>query len=171
MATQHTPAGDRQQQGDFQGPPPVIAMNPPPALMMSPDQLKTLIDSYNVQGARGAAAAAPEEDFPNVSLVAVKLPTFWTHDPDLWFLQTEAVFASRVPAVTRDGTKFNHCVTALPSDALNACKNIIRLPPTSPNRYQLLKDTLITTYGKTPAQKHVESVSYTHLTLPTIYSV
>ena len=136
MTTQHTPAaGDRQQQA----PPPVIAMNPPPALMMSPDQLKTLIDSYNVQGPRGAAAAgaAPEEDFPNVSSVAVKLTTFWTHDPDLWFLQTEAVFASRVPAVTGDGTKFNHCVTALPSDALNACKNIIRLPPTSPNRYQL----------------------------------
>ena len=144
MTTQHTPAADRQQ-GDFQGPPPVVAMGPPPALMMSPDQLKTLIDSYNGQGqGQGLAAAAQEDDFPNVSSVAVKLPTFWTHDPDLWFLQTEAVFASRVPAVTRDGTKFNHCVTALPSDALNVCKNIIRLASTTPNRYQLLKDTLLT---------------------------
>ena len=86
MTTQHTPAGDRQQ-GDFQGPPPVVAMGPPPALMMSLDQLKTLIDSYSGQG-QGRAAAAPEDDFPNVSSVAVKLPTFWMHDPDLWFLQT-----------------------------------------------------------------------------------
>ena len=99
-----------------------------------------------------------DDDFPNVSSVAVKLPTFWMHDPDLWFLQTEAVFASRSPAVTRDGTKFNHVVITLPSEALNSIKNVIRLPPNTPDRYEQLNPTL------TP-------VSYTHLTLPTIYSV
>ena len=51
-------------------------------------------------------------------------------------------------------------VTALPSDTLNACKNIIRLPAATPNRYQRLKDTLITTYGKTAAQKHVELIEF-----------
>ena len=65
-----------------------------------------------------------------------------------------------MPAVTRDGTKFNHVVTALPSDALNACKNIIRLPVTNANRYELLRNTLITTYGKTAAQKHAELIEF-----------
>ena len=128
MTTQHTPQSQgRAQQpagtpDDMGRPPPIIAMNQQPQVVMSPDQFRSFMDF------RGAHS---EEDFPNVSSVAVKLPTFWTHDPDLWFLQTEAVFASRQPPVTRDATKFNHAVTALPSDALNACKNIIRLPATT----------------------------------------
>ena len=93
--------------------------------------------------------AGGDADFPGINSVAVKLPTFWMHDPDLWFLQSEAVFASRVPAVRRDATKFNHVVTALPSEALNAVKNVIRLSPATADRYQQLKSTLITTYGKT----------------------
>ena len=103
MNTQHTPQankaatqgtqGTQGAQGDFQNPPPMVAMAPPPAMLMSPDQFQVLIDRCGA----GQGAPAAEEDFPNVSSVAVKLPTFWTHDPDLWFLQTEAVFASRVP--------------------------------------------------------------------------
>ena len=164
MATQHTPqgnkaAGQQATPGDFQNPPPVVAMAaPPPAMLMSDDQFQVLIDRCGTGHGPGAPVA--EQDFPNVSSVAVKLPTFWTHDPDLWFLQTEAVFASWSPAVTRDGTKFNHVVTALPSDALNACKNIIRLPVTNANRYELLRTTLITTYGQTAAQKHSELIDF-----------
>ena len=159
MATQHTPQNTRQPQAqgaqgnpDFQNPPPVIAMGPP-AMMMSPDQFRTLIDTCKPDAAR-------EADFPGVNSAAVKLPTFWMHDPNLWFLQTEAVFASRVPAVTRDPTKFNHVVTALPSEALNAVKNVIRLPPTTPDSYEQLKATLTTTYGKTAAEKHVELIEF-----------
>ena len=158
MTTRHTPQNTRQAAeqatpGDVQQPPPIAAIGQP-AMMMSPDQFKALIDTCKGSDAAGDA------DFPGVNSVAVKLPTFWMHDPDLWFLQTEAVFASRVPAVTRDATKFNHVVTALPSEALNAIKNVIRLPVATADRYQQLKATLMTIYGKTAAEKHAELIEF-----------
>ena len=177
MTTKHTPLNTRAGAGagagtgtgagagagaaaipgdDFQRPPPVVAMGHGPMLMSS-DQFDRLIDTCR---APAAAAGTAEDDFPNVSSVAVKLPTFWMHDPDLWFLQTEAVFASRNPPVTRDATKFNHVVTALPSEALNSIKNVIRLAPNAPDRYLQLKNILTLTYGKTPAEKYVELIQF-----------
>ena len=99
-------------------------------------------------------------DFPNVSAVSVKLPTFWTNDPELWFLQTESVFNTRQPRVTRDATKFDHVITALPPDALNSVQNIIRLPGNTVDRYEQLKAALQLTYGKTQAQHHIELIQY-----------
>ena len=107
-----------------------------------------------------APARAVIDDGIGVNAVAVKLPTFWVHDPELWFLQTEAVFNSRAPPVTHDGTRFNHVVTSLPPVALNACKNLIKLPVTVNNRYDQLKRTLTLAYGKTPAQKHKELIDF-----------
>ena len=141
----------------FQSPPPPVGM------MMSNDQFRELIETCKSESTGAGAAAgvgAADADFPGVNSVAVKLPTFWTHDPDLWFLQTEAVFASRVPAVTRDAKKFNHVVTALPSEALNQVKTIIRLAPGTPDRYQQLKSILTTIYGKTAEEKHVELIEF-----------
>ena len=90
----------------------------------------------------------------------MKLPTFWIHDPDLWFLQTEAVFATRTPKVTRDQTKFDHVVAALPTEALNAVKNIIRMPPTATDKYVQLKAALNLIYGKTVSQRLSELIEY-----------
>ena len=162
MNIQHTPENTRQAQAQvhgagFQTPPPPVGM------MMSTDQFRELIETCKSESAgagAGAGAGAADADFPGVNSVAVKLPTFWTHDPDLWFMQTEAVFASRVPAVTRDATKFNHVVTALPSEALNQVKTIIRLAPGTPDRYQQLKSILNTIYGKTAEEKHVELIEF-----------
>ena len=147
---------------------PIFA-NPPPQLgpmLMSPDQFRLFMDKCVPQSPAPAQlppVAAQDDggpDFPNVSSVAVKLPTFWTHDPDMWFLQTESVFNTRTPRVTWDSTKFDHVVTALPADALNAIQNIIRMPAATPDRYARLKRTLLQTYGKTAAQKHVELIQY-----------
>ena len=139
-------------------------------MLMSPDQFRLFMDKCVPQSPAPVqlppvpvAPVAQDDggpDFPNVSSVAVKLPTFWTHDPDLWFLQTESVFNTRTPWVTRDSTKFDHVVTALPADALNAIQNIIRMPAATPDRYARLKTTLQQTYGKTAAQKHVELIQY-----------
>ena len=137
------------------------AFNAPPPMIMSPDQFQAFLETC--KGTQPPVMAMNDDggaDFPNVSSVSVKLPTFWTHDPDLWFLQTESVFNTRTPKVTRDATKFDHVVTALPADALNKVQNIIRMPATTPDRYQRLKTTLQTTYGKTAAQRHVELIEY-----------
>ena len=102
MATAHTPKNDHVAQ-------PVT---------LSPEQFQAMMDSDRSPPVR-ATFQDDGPDFPNVSSVSVKLPTFWIHDPDLWFLQTESVFATRTPKVTRDQTKFDHVVTALPFEALN----------------------------------------------------
>ena len=62
--------------------------------------------------------------------------------------------------MTRDATKFDHVVTALPADALNVIQNIIRMPRATPDRYERLKSALQLTFGKTPAQRHVELIQY-----------
>ena len=133
MSTDCTPQGQAhgaRATPDFTGfgaPPPNFA-----PVVMSPDQFKLLIDRIpTVQAAAAPAAVQAEggQDYgPNISSVSVKLPTFWMNDPELWFLQVESVFAPRTPPVTRDLTKFDHVVTALPTEALNAVFNVIRMP-------------------------------------------
>lgn len=130
-------------------------------VVMSPAQFEKLLATcrpHTPEVARAFPAAA--EAAPTVGSVAVKLPTFWVHDPELWFLQAESVFNTRVPKVTRDATKFDHVVTALPPEALNSLVNVIRLPATVPDRYTQLKAALNLTYGKTQAEKLKELIEY-----------
>ncbi len=47
-----------------------------------------------------------------VAKVSVKLPDFWTEDPDLWFLHAEAAF--RNAQITQSKTKFDHIIQKLP---------------------------------------------------------
>ena len=44
--------------------------------------------------------------------VSVKLPDFWTEDPNLWLLHAEAAF--RYAQITQSKTKFDHIVQKLP---------------------------------------------------------
>ena len=43
-----------------------------------------------------------------MAATAVKLPSFWIEDPELWFAQIECVFNNRIPKITQDGTKYNY---------------------------------------------------------------
>ena len=47
-----------------------------------------------------------------ITKIAVKLPDFWSDDPDLWFLHAESAF--RNAQVTQSRTKFDHVVQKLP---------------------------------------------------------
>ena len=156
-------AGAAAAAGVFQHPPPTQSM--PAPILLSPTQFQAFLDKMPSTPAVPPPVQAIAQDdggvdYPNVSSVSVKLPSFWTNDPELWFLQTESVFKTRTPRVTRDATKFDHCVSALPPEALNSVQNFIKMPETTPNRYQLLKDALQLTYGKTQAQRHVQLISY-----------
>jgi len=87
--------------------------------------------------ARGGEAAAA--DLAEIGHVAVKLPQFWTSDPDAWFLQSEACF--RRARVTDELTKFDHVVMQLPKEILSHFKDLIRNPGETP--YETLKSRLI----------------------------
>ena len=43
--------------------------------------------------------------------VALKLPTFWAHQPGIWFAQAEAQFT--LHAITVDSTKYSYLIAAL----------------------------------------------------------
>ena len=72
--------------------------------------------------------------------VAVKLPSFWTKQPALWFLQAEAQF--NVQKITKDCTKYFHVVAALDQETSSRVIDILSNPPET-GKYESLKETLL----------------------------
>ena len=58
-----------------------------------------------------------------VTKVSIKLPDFWTEDPDLWFLHAEAAF--RNAQITQLKTKFDHIVQKLPQKIMVSVHSLI----------------------------------------------
>ncbi|XP_075556504.1 uncharacterized protein LOC142588546 [Dermacentor variabilis] len=80
-----------------------------------------------------------DADSPRVAVLDVKLPLFWTGDPQLWFVQVESQFATR--HITADSTKY-HVVGSLPPATASEVRDLLLTPPAE-NAYQTLKETLI----------------------------
>jgi hypothetical protein len=100
-----------------------------------------------VAAAMAAHVAAPAAGVPAapVAHVAVKLPTFWTTDPDMWFFQAECLFnRSRI---TTSYTKFEHVVMKLPEEVMISVRNLLQeLTPATVDAYT-------TSYGRTRWQR------------------
>ena len=76
--------------------------------------------------------------------VAVKLPTFWSAQPDVWFAQVEAQFHLR--GITAGDTKYYHVLAALDQDTATRLIDLITSPPAD-NKYTALKTRLTETFG------------------------
>ena len=76
--------------------------------------------------------------------VALKLPIFWTSQPEVWFAQAEAQFAIR--KITADETKYYHVLSALDQGTATRLLDLISSPPTD-NKYEALKDRLFATFS------------------------
>ena len=76
--------------------------------------------------------------------VSLKLPTFWTSQPEVWFAQAEAQFSLR--RITTDDTKYFYVLAALDQETATRLLDLINRPPAD-NKYQVLKDRLIDTFG------------------------
>ena len=76
-----------------------------------------------------------------VDAVNIKLPAFWSNDPELWFTQIEAIFTSR--NITTDATKYGHLVGALPAETAVQVRDILLNPPAAGTRFVNLKTELI----------------------------
>ena len=48
----------------------------------------------------------PSQSPAQVNATAIKLPSFWQGNPEVWFRQVESVFATCNPAITTQETKF-----------------------------------------------------------------
>ena len=81
-----------------------------------------------------------------VHAVAVKLPPFWEPNPRVWFVQCEAAF--RHANVTREVTKFDHILTALPTSVVNSIIDLVDEVDEHPDDcYTLLKERLMGKYS------------------------
>ena len=91
--------------------------------------------------------------------VAIKLPTFWAQEPEVWFLQAEAQFHIR--KITDDTTKYYHVVAALDQETSGRVLDTLSAPPAD-NKYTDLKQRLLTTFG---LSKHERASKLLHLHL------
>ena len=91
---------------------------------------------------------------PTVNATAVKLPSFWQGNPEVWFRQVESVFSTRNPAITVQQTKFEYVIQALDNNTADRVQEIIMNPPADP--YNALKSALIKAFGKSQAEKDQE---------------
>ena len=87
-----------------------------------------------------------------VSKIAVKLPDFWTEDPDLWFLHAESVF--RNAQITQSRTKFDHVIQKLPQAIMVSVQSLIMTSTSSSTSpFEDLKAKLVSSYNLTRWQR------------------
>ena len=88
-------------------------------------------------------ANATGHSVTDIAAVALKLPRFWSADPQVWFAQVESQFFTRKITNCNQDTKFHHIVASLtPEVAVGISDLIINKPPDNAN-YDALKNTLI----------------------------
>ena len=111
-----------------------------------------------------ALATALQNLQPNAATVnatAVKLPSFWSGNPEVWFKQVESVFSTRHPVITRQQTKFDYVIQALDNITADRVQAIILSPPEDP--YDKLKAALIGVFAKSQAEKDQELLNFNGL--------
>ena len=80
----------------------------------------------------------------SVTAVGLKLPPFWSMQPQTWFAQTEAQFELR--AIKADETKYSYVVASLEQESARRITDLLENPPTT-NRYKTIKQRLLSTFG------------------------
>ena len=74
-----------------------------------------------------------------VTAVTLKLPPFWPADPQIWFAQVEAQFATR--GITVQRTKFDHIIACLSPEYATEVRDLVLNPP-GDEPYDKLKKAL-----------------------------
>ncbi|XP_059839225.1 E3 ubiquitin-protein ligase RNF185 isoform X1 [Hypanus sabinus] len=83
-------------------------------------------------------------DAASVHAVSLKLPSFWTLRPHLWFQQAEAQFLIR--QITSDSTRYYYVVSSLDQETAAQVEEFIQSPPED-GKYTAFKALLIRTFG------------------------
>ena len=95
-------------------------------------------------------------DVSETKAVTLKLPTFWSGKPKLWFCSVEAQFAIR--NITVDETKYYYVVSALSDEMASAVSHILMSPPAT-NKYDALKKALLKFYTIPPVKNVLDFIN------------
>lgn len=101
--------------------------------------------------AQGEQAEDEQVQFPGFTAsVSIKLPPFWTRQPEAWFSTIEAQFC--IKGVSSEQTKFNYLVAALPQEVSERVLENLRRPDrTEP--YSILRSRLLSIYSLSEYQR------------------
>lgn len=83
--------------------------------------------------------------------VTVKLPTFWSEEPVIWFGQAESQFALK--GITSDDTKYHHVISSLDQATAKRIQDILVSPPPVGLKYMTLKDRLLASFTLSSYQR------------------
>ena len=92
------------------------------------------------QSASSLLTSTTSVDGASINRVAVRIPTFWAQDPEMWFAQVETQFA--LAGITTEDTKFNYVASNLDSKYAIEIRDILTSPPDN-GKYTKLKSELI----------------------------
>lgn len=84
-----------------------------------------------------------------VERVSIKLPPFWTNNPELWFAQMESQFF--LCKITEEETKYHHLVSSLEAHFLECMYDIVKSK--DKDRYTQAKVRLLKIYGESSENK------------------
>lgn len=109
--------------------------------------------------AKAGEAGGSAQDAENVddaengvsSKINVKLPPFWTAQPELWFQQVEAQF--HINSIRRDTSKYFTVIAAVESRVLTHVSDIVRDPPVT-GKYETLKRRIIEQFADSETKKN-----------------
>jgi len=119
---------------------------------MSNQELQQRIDELTQQLAAAQAAGnnADASNSRKICRVNAKPPAFSKENPDLFFIQSEAQFATA--GITQDATKYYYVVGNLEPRILNYVSDFIRDPPPA-NKYELLKERILKEFTESDMKK------------------
>ena len=106
------------------------------------------------------AGASNTNSTVDVSAISVKLPAFWPKLPVEWFLQVEALFATR--GITSQQTKYDHVLSVLPSEIITTVLDVLQVNrATTTNPYDALKAALLGRLVKSESRRIEELLNGT----------